>query len=70
MESQANRLAPRIQMPAGPFKAKANDYISRFMREMGARHEIEVMEAVIQQFTLRCFTQWTHSWITVLPGEP
>lgn len=51
MESQANRLAPRIQMPAGPFKAKANDYISRFMREMGARHEIEVMEAVIQQLT-------------------
>lgn len=49
MESQVNRLAPRIQMPVAPFKAKANDYISRFMREMGARHEIEVMEAVIQQ---------------------
>ena len=49
MERQANRLTPRIQMPAAPFRAKANDYISRFMREMDARYEIEVMEAVIQQ---------------------
>ena len=51
MERQANRLTPRIQMPAAPFRAKANDYISRFMREMGARYEIEVMEAVIQQLS-------------------
>ena len=49
MEQQANRLTPRIQMPAGPFKAKASDYIAKFMREMGAHHEIEVMETVIEQ---------------------
>ena len=52
MEQQANRLTPRIQMPAGPFKAKASDYIVKFMREMGARHEIEVMEAVIEQLSM------------------
>lgn len=51
MEQQANRLTPRIQMPTAPFKAKAKDYIARFMREMDARHEIEVMEAVIQQLS-------------------
>lgn len=49
MEQQANRLTPRIQMPAAPFKAKANEYIAKFMRERDARHEVEVMEAVIQQ---------------------
>lgn len=49
MEQQANRLAPRIQMPAVPFKAKANEYIACFMREKNASHEVEVMEAVIQQ---------------------
>lgn len=52
MEQQANRLAPRIQMPAAPFKAKASDYIAKFMREIGAHHEIEVMEAVIQQLSV------------------
>ena len=49
MERQANRLAPRIQMPAAPFKAKANEYIAKFMREMNAAYEVEVMEFVIQQ---------------------
>lgn len=49
---KGNRLTPRIQMPAGPFKAKASDYIVKFMREMGARHEIEVMEAVIEQLSM------------------
>lgn len=47
MERQANQLAPRIQMPADPFRAKAKEYISRFMRESGASHENEVMEQVI-----------------------
>ncbi len=28
MERQANQLAPRIQMPAGSFRAKANEYIT------------------------------------------
>ena len=36
MERQANALAPRIQMPAEPFKAKANEYIGKFMRQMDA----------------------------------
>ncbi|MCC8013666.1 MAG: helix-turn-helix transcriptional regulator [Eubacterium sp.] len=48
MEFQANQLAPRIQMPAGPFKVKANQYIVRFMRETSASHPIEVMETVIR----------------------
>lgn len=47
MEKQANQLAPRIQMPAEPFKVKAKEYIARFMRESNARHENEVMEQVI-----------------------
>ncbi|OQB53190.1 MAG: hypothetical protein BWX97_00821 [Firmicutes bacterium ADurb.Bin146] len=47
MERQANQLTPRIQMPAAPFKAKAQEYITKFMREMNARHENEVMERVI-----------------------
>ncbi len=49
MERQANQLAPRIQMPAGPFKAKANEYITKFMRETNARHEVDVMEMVITE---------------------
>lgn len=48
MEKQANQLTPRIQMPAGPFKAKAAEYTAKFMRETGARHENEVMEQVIK----------------------
>lgn len=47
MERQANQLTPRIQMPAIPFKAKAQEYISKFMREINAKHENEVMEKVI-----------------------
>lgn len=49
MERQANQLAPRIQMPAEPFRAKAKEYITRFIRESDARHTIDVMEAVIRQ---------------------
>lgn len=49
MERQANQLAPRIQMPAGPFRAKANEYITKFMKETNARHEVDVMEMVITQ---------------------
>ena len=46
MERQANALAPRIQMPAEPFKAKANEYIGKFMRQMDAKHTVDVMENV------------------------
>ena len=49
MEQQANWLTPRIQMPAAPFKARANDLISKFMRETCSAHEIDVMEMVILQ---------------------
>lgn len=48
MERQANQLAPRIQMPAGPFRAKAKEYINKFMRESGAGHESQIMERVIE----------------------
>lgn len=48
MERQANQLAPRIQMPASPFRAKAKEYIGKFMRKRGADHENEVMEQVIE----------------------
>lgn len=47
MERQANQLTPRIQMPAEPFRIKANEYISKFMRETNARHTVDVMEKVI-----------------------
>ena len=47
MEKQANQLAPRIQMPKGPFIAKAKEYISDFMRQSGAKHTVDVMEMVI-----------------------
>lgn len=47
MEKQANQLAPRIQMPVEPFRAKAKEYIAKFMRESEASHENEVMEQVI-----------------------
>ncbi|MCD7825246.1 MAG: ImmA/IrrE family metallo-endopeptidase [Clostridiaceae bacterium] len=47
MEKQANQLAPRIQMPAEPFKTKAREYIARFMREANAKHSVDVMENVI-----------------------
>lgn len=52
MEWQANQLTPRIQMPAGPFKAKANEYITKFMKETNARHEVDVMEMVIAQLEI------------------
>lgn len=48
MERQANQLAPRIQMPAGPFRAKAKEYINKFIRESGAGHESQIMERVIE----------------------
>lgn len=47
MEKQANQLTPRIQMPAEPFRVKANQYIAQFMRESNARHTVDVMEKVI-----------------------
>lgn len=47
MEMQANQLSPRIQMPAEPFKVKAQENIARFTREANAKHSKEVMEQVI-----------------------
>lgn len=48
MEQQANQLTPRIQMPAAPFKARAQYLIAWYMRETKAYHENEVMESVIE----------------------
>lgn len=47
MERQANQLTPRIQMPAGPFKAKAAEYIATFMHQANTVHTADVMEQVI-----------------------
>lgn len=47
MERQANQLTPRIQMPAGPFKAKAAEYIAAFMHQANTVHTADVMEQVI-----------------------
>ena len=52
MEKQANQLAPRIQMPRAPFKAKANEYIALFLRETDANYEMDVMEMVIDQLAV------------------
>lgn len=49
MEQQANQLTPRIQMPAVPFKARAQYLIAKYMRETDASYENEVMETVIEQ---------------------
>ena len=47
MEWQANQLAPRIQMPAEPFKVRAKEYIVNLQRLNHAKYEFEVMEQVI-----------------------
>lgn len=52
MERQANQLAPRIQMPAEPFKAKAKEYIAKYMRDTKAVHSCDVMEMVITALEL------------------
>jgi hypothetical protein len=51
MERQANQLAPRIQMPAAPFRARANELIRRALLETGAPHTIDIMEGVIEQLS-------------------
>lgn len=52
MEMQANQLAPRIQMPAAPFRARANELIRRALLETGAPHTIDIMEGVIDQLAV------------------
>lgn len=47
MEWQANQLAPRIQMPAEPFRKRARNYITDLQRLNHAKYEFEVMEEVI-----------------------
>lgn len=52
MEYQANQLAPRIQMPEIPFKAKANEYITKYMRETNSAYVVDVMEPVITELSI------------------
>lgn len=52
MEYQSNQLAPRIQMPAKPFKAKAEEYISKYIRETNTKHNCDVMEMVIEYLSI------------------
>lgn len=49
MEMQANQLAPRIQMPAGPFKERAQELIVQFLHNTRLPHYIDVMEMVIDR---------------------
>lgn len=47
MEWQANALAPRILMPAGPTKQKSEELISKYKTEFGADDVVRIMEATI-----------------------
>lgn len=49
MEWQANSLAPRIQMPIGAFKQKANELIRKYQRDTHTSTIIDVMEPVIDE---------------------
>ena len=47
MERQANQLAPRIRMPKETFTIKAKEYMAYFMKQINAKHTVNVMETVI-----------------------
>jgi len=47
METQANALAPKVQMPLGTFKAKASEFIKLYRKEKEVFELVEVMEPVI-----------------------
>ena len=49
MEWQANVLAPRIQMPIGSFKTKANEYIRKYRQLRNTNELVDVMEPVIDE---------------------
>ena len=49
MEWQANVLAPRIQMPIGSFKTKANEYIRKYRQSCNTSELVDVMEPVIDE---------------------
>ena len=52
MERQANQLAPKIQMPKGPFTSKAHEYIETFRNATNAIHDMDVMPMVIDQLAV------------------
>ena len=47
MEWQANTLAPKIQMPLGPFKVKAAEFIKLYRKELSTFELVDVMQPVI-----------------------
>lgn len=49
MEWQANVLAPRIQMPIGSFKTKANEYVRKYRQLRNTNELVDVMEPVIDE---------------------
>lgn len=49
MEWQANALAPRIQMPLGPFMRKASEYIRKYSDLLGVFELCELMPFVIEE---------------------
>ena len=52
MEWQANSLAPRIQMPLGPFKTKAQELIRKYQKLLNTTILVDVMESVIDELAL------------------
>lgn len=49
MEWQANTLAPKIQMPIGAFKTKANEYIRKYRQLKGTYELVDTIEPVIDE---------------------
>lgn len=52
MEWQANTLAPRIQVPIGAFKTKANEYIRKYRQLKGAYELVDIIESVIDELAV------------------
>ncbi len=59
MEYHANFIAPRIIMPAVTFKKKADEFISKRLKELGETEPLEVLEMVIDD--LASFFEVTRS---------
>lgn len=52
MEWQANTLAPRIQMPIGSFKVKANQLIREYQQKHGNKNLIDILEPIIDELAV------------------
>jgi len=52
MESQANALAPRIQMPLSWFKIKAAELVRKYRKEFKTHELVDIMEPVIRELSV------------------